>query len=63
MKKLSVVLLLAAWSSLAISEHMVWKIVSAGGMVSATVFNGMRACKKALPQYKKHSTCVAVPGN
>jgi hypothetical protein len=42
---------------------MVWKIVSAGGMVSATVFNDMRACKKALPQYKKHSTCVAVPGN
>ncbi|BAO29493.1 hypothetical protein [Sulfuritalea hydrogenivorans] len=61
MKKLSMVLLLAAASSLAIAEQMVWKVVSSSGMVSATVFNDLRACKKALPNYRKGSTCVAVP--
>jgi hypothetical protein len=40
---------------------MVWKVVSSSGMVSATVFNDLRACKKALPNYRKGSTCVAVP--
>lgn len=61
MKKLSIALLLAAASSLANADHMVWKVVSSSGMVSATVFNDLRACKKALPNYKKGSTCVAMP--
>jgi len=61
MRKLSIVLLLAAWSSLAISEHMVWKVVSAGGIVSATVYNDLRVCKKALSRYHPGSICVAVP--
>jgi hypothetical protein len=63
MKKLSMALLLAAASSLTIAEQLVWKVVSSSGMVSATVFNDLRACKKALPNYKKGSTCMAMPLN
>ncbi len=63
MRKLSIVLLLATSSSLAIAEKMVWKVVSTSGMVSATVYNDLSVCKKALSQYRKGSTCVAVPLN
>ncbi len=54
-------LLLATGSSGALAEQMVWKVVSSSGMVSAAVFNDLKACKKALPKYKPGSTCLAVP--
>lgn len=53
--------LLIAASSNAIAEQMVWKVVSTKGTVSATVYNDLSVCKKALPRYAKGSVCVAVP--
>ena len=61
MRKAALMMLLAASSSLAMAEQMVWKIVSPTGIVSATVYNDIRKCRKALSKYKKASTCVAVP--
>ena len=54
-------MLLIASSSLAMAEQMVWKIVSPTGIVSATIYNDIRKCRKALAKYKKASTCIAVP--
>lgn len=61
MKKLSVALILFGLSSVVIADQMVWRVVSTSGLVSATVFNDLRVCKKALRHYKKGSICVAVP--
>ena len=61
MRKTALMMLLAASGSLATAEQMVWKIVSPAGIVSATVFNDIRKCRKALAKYHKASTCVALP--
>jgi hypothetical protein len=63
MRKAILVMLLAVSSSLATAEQMVWKVVSSGGIVSATVYNDLKVCKKALPRYAKGSSCLAVPAN
>lgn len=55
-----ILMVLAASCSTAMAEHMVWKVVSSRGIVSATVFNDLKACKKALPRYRKGATCVAI---
>lgn len=61
MRKAMVVMLMAMAASMALAEQMVWKVVSSSGMVSATVYLDLKACKKALPKYKSGSTCLAVP--
>jgi hypothetical protein len=61
MRKVILTTLLATASSLPMAEQMVWKVVSSSGIVSATVYNDLKACKKALPKYKAGSTCLAVP--
>lgn len=61
MRKMILLVLLAVASSLVVAEQMVWKVVSSGGQVSATVYNDLKACKKALAKYRNGSTCLAVP--
>lgn len=61
MRKATLLMLLIASSSFAMAEQMVWKVVSSRGLVSATVYNDLQACKKALRKYRRGSTCVAVP--
>jgi hypothetical protein len=60
-RKTVLALLLIASASLVMAEAMVWKVVSSRGLVSATVYNDLQACKKALRKYRRGSTCVAVP--
>lgn len=61
MRKPVLAMLMIAASSLVMAEQMVWKVVSSRGLVSATVYNDLQACKKALRKYKSGSTCVAMP--
>ncbi len=61
MRGVILLMLLATASWPAMAEQMVWKVVSSSGMVSATVYNDLKACRKALAKYKTGSTCLAVP--